>query len=129
MERFSITDSKVYPIPDGLDDLKGPGRGRIQLGLMLYWGPEKPLGFDLSDPSDVITAYSNILANATIDDCSRLVNKDLLIRYWSRLHIDRTHIRSVWDKKFDCLARKEHLNEDNRSAERSVEDTVIESAQ
>jgi hypothetical protein len=95
----------AYPAehPDSFDDLHGPSHGRLVLPLDVYWGPDRQKGFDLSNPADVVYAYSEVVANATADQQERMLNRKLLVKYWPELSIDVRRIRPAWEKAFPAL--------------------------
>ena len=101
-ERYRFADFKPYAVPDSLDELHGPDHGVITLPLTVYWGPITD-GFDLGDPSDVITAYSNLLSNGDLDIQREQLNRGLLIRYWQDLSLDFRRVRPLWEQRFKEL--------------------------
>ena len=101
-ERYHFADFKPYAVPDSLDELHGPDHGVITLPLTVYWGPITG-GFDLADPSHVITAYSNLISNGDVDIQRELLNRELLIHYWRDLHLDFRRVRPLWEQRFKEL--------------------------
>lgn len=103
-QRVRFQDAKPYEIVDSLDDLRGPTRGPLKLPVTLWWsGPHDT--FEASDPEDRAMAYSAVLSNARRDEIGTYVNRDLLIKDWPRLTIDR-RVVDLWSQAFPELAAR-----------------------
>jgi hypothetical protein len=92
-----------YVVPDSLDQLTGPRTGMVEIPVSVGWGPQRV--YDLGNPVDRQYLYQTVLSEAsTLDQLTRLVNKDLLIELWPQLHLPRYCVRR-WHTAFPQLAQ------------------------
>lgn len=97
-------------IPDSLDDLKGPDRGRIVLPISVDWGPPVKGGLDVANDAQLERAYSQIIANGNEQCQITYLNKKLLIEHWPRLAIEKWRVLPAWEKAFPILREKRILS-------------------
>ncbi len=93
-------------IPDSLDDLKGPDTGRLVLPVTVDWGPPVTGGLDIDNASQLERAYSQIIANGDEQCQIDNLNKDLLIKYWPWLSVEKWRVRPAWEKAFPVLKER-----------------------
>lgn len=95
---------QVMPVdmPDRLFDLKGSKEEVFDLPVTTYWGPRRD-AFDMRDEDDVIRAYTEIIGHGDSALQRRLLNPDLLKRYWNRLALDKRRVRTAWEARFPEL--------------------------
>lgn len=92
---------RYYEIPDSLEDLRGPGTGKLHLPIHVYWQPGSS-EIDLSNDIEVETAYQAVISEGARSDIETLLNKDVLIRVWPNLRLDARAAR-MWHKRFPVL--------------------------
>lgn len=98
--RVFYRDIKPYDAPARLEDLHGPGTGRVELPLHVYWGPQPTV--DLDTVGGVVKAYQATLREGRVADQVELLNRDVLIRIWPELMLpDR--VRELWEGRFPEL--------------------------
>lgn len=103
-ERYHAWQFMPFFMPDSLDDLHGTPDAVFMLPVTIYWGPRRP-PFDMTRPGDAIRAYTEIIGHGDLDTITTLVNRDLLIRYWPQLMLDRRRVRPAWETRFPELKR------------------------
>lgn len=96
-----LRDVKPYSIPRSLNDLNGPRTGVLHLPKSIYWAPG---GGDitLSTEGSTKLAYQSVIAEGTIDQQCRFLNKDLLIELWPHLSIP-SRAAHEWQERFPQL--------------------------
>lgn len=94
-------DFRVYDLPDSLDDLHGPSRGVVALPLHLNWAPGARR-FDLGRERSAHVVYRSVIAEGTVDDICRYLNKGLLVRLWPDLDLP-AKAAVVWQRRFPEL--------------------------
>lgn len=99
--RVFFQDVVPYEAPARLEDLRGPGEGRLVLPLRVYWGPEREC--DLGEPEDVVKAYQAVIREASRGDQEELLNAGLLVRIWPELILP-VRCRKLWEDRFPQLA-------------------------
>jgi len=99
--RVRMRDIRPYEAPDSLDELEGPYDGFIDLPHGVRWQADR-LGVDMSNPGWRRMAYQALLAEGTIDEQKRLLNRERLIEAWSTLSMD-PRIRDLWVERFPEL--------------------------
>jgi hypothetical protein len=98
-----LHESRIpYVVPESLDQLTGPRTGIVELEVPLNWSPQRT--YDLGNPDDRISLYTTVLSEAsTVEDLTRLLNKDLLLELWPQLRLPRYCVRR-WHTAFPELA-------------------------
>ena len=89
-------DSRPWAVASSLDGLTGPASGFLELPLHLNWSPRRR--FDLSVPGQLFAAYVAVLNEASEDELSRYLNRDLLIDVWPRLVLGAECARA-WEER------------------------------
>jgi hypothetical protein len=97
-----IADTKVYHVPDSLDDLRGPATGVLRLPLSLFWGPVH--SFDIGDDGLAQIVYQAVINEGTKEDLSTYLNRNLLIDLWPRLSLP-WRVYDLWESRFPELRR------------------------
>lgn len=95
-------DIVPYDVPSSLDALAGPKRGRVELPLVVYWGP--PRTFDVDDESDRASMYRAVIRVGRPVDQEAFLNRDLLLRVWPTIWLPE-RCRSTWETAFPELRR------------------------
>ncbi|WP_342318690.1 hypothetical protein [Corynebacterium mayonis] len=90
-----------FDVPDSLDDLQGPASGVLEVPHSIMWARSDYHTVDLSNDAAIVSAYREILGSATLEQLTRLVNKDHLVRLWPTTF--DTTIRNAWEESFDEL--------------------------
>ncbi|MBV7411775.1 transcriptional regulator [Dermabacteraceae bacterium TAE3-ERU27] len=103
-QRIRFRDIKPYDCVDSLDELRGPGAGVVTLPVTVYWSGASST-FDLSKERERASVYQAALANGTRERIAEFVNRDLLIKDWPRLALDR-RVVEMWEGKFPELAAR-----------------------
>lgn len=99
--RVRLRDIKPYDAPASLDELCGPYDGTINLPHSVRWQPDR-IDVDVSNPGWRRMAYQALLAEGTVDQQRRLMNRDRLIEAWSTLNTD-PRVRDLWEGRFPLL--------------------------
>ncbi len=97
-ERVFFRDVKPYAVVDTLAALRGPAGGMVRLPHWVLWTPGGQ-DVDLDTPGGVGLAYRAVLAEGSVDDIVRVVNRDRLIQVWDTLLLPR-RVRSLWEARF-----------------------------
>lgn len=100
-KRVFFADIKPYEIPDCLEDLQGPARGVVTIPTSILWAPGDNT-FELTDSGAKIV-YRAALAEGTVADQIKYVNRERLIELWPRLLLPR-RVQAMWEGKFPELA-------------------------
>jgi hypothetical protein len=95
-----FADTKVYHVPDSLDDLRGPATGVIHLPISIFWGPRR----DFDIPSAARPAYQAVINEGTPAEQQDFLNRDLLIELWPRLSLP-WRAYDMWEARFPELKR------------------------
>ncbi|MFJ4836378.1 hypothetical protein ACIP79_41775 [Streptomyces sp. NPDC088747] len=92
-------------LPGGLDDLRGPGQGVVELPLHVAWSGMT--AYDLDKPRQRMGFYRTVLHEGLREDLPRYLNQDLLLQLWPTLRtlVGRT-VRTVWEDAFPALAAR-----------------------
>ena len=91
-----------YIVPESLDILTGPATGTIELPTHLDWGPTSR--YDLANVEDATTFYTKVISEASnLDELTQFLNRDVLLRLWSRLRLPR-RCAELWNSAFPQLA-------------------------
>ena len=98
-ERYHAWQFMPFFMPDSLSDLHGAPDAVFTLPVTIYWGPRRP-PFDMTDPGDVVRAYTEIIGHGDLETICRLVNPHLLKRCWPQLMLDRRRVRPAWEARF-----------------------------
>ena len=101
-DRVFFRDVKPYEAPASLDDLRGPAGGVVELPHSVLWAPGGD-EVDLDQPGGVGLAYRAVLAEGSVDDQVRLLNRDLLLAAWRDLLLP-SRVRELWEGRFPELA-------------------------
>ncbi|WP_103063546.1 transcriptional regulator [Actinomyces qiguomingii] len=99
--RVRFRDVKPYDAPASLDELRGPYEGPIDLPHSVRWQADR-LGVDVSNPGWRRMAYQALLAEGTVTEQVRLMNRDRLIETWPVLNMD-PRVRVLWEGRFPQL--------------------------
>lgn len=99
--RVFFRDVKPYAIVDDLDQLRGPAGGVVELPHSVLWAPGGPY-VDLDEPGGRGLAYRAVLAEGTVEDLVRVLNRDQLIAMWPELLLPR-RVREMWETRFPEL--------------------------
>ncbi len=92
--------TRAFAVPERLEDLVGPGSGRLRLPDSVHWGPESSV--DLAYWDDVAKAYEATLREGDLREVHTIVNPTLLRRWWSQLFLP-ARIRQAWESRFPEL--------------------------
>lgn len=99
--RVFFRDVKPYAIVDDLNQLSGPVGGVIELSHSVLWSPGGPQ-VDLDEPGGRALAYRAVLAEGTVEDLERTLNRDQLVEAWPALLLPR-RVREMWQARFPEL--------------------------
>lgn len=94
-------DIKPYEAPSSLDELRGPHDGVIDLPHAVRWQADR-IGIDVGAVGWRRMAYQALLAEGTLEEQRRLVNRDRLIETWPILNMD-PRVRELWEGRFPEL--------------------------
>jgi hypothetical protein len=87
---------EIAQLPATINELHGPRHGVVDLPLQVAWSGK--VSYDLDDPSQHLSLYALLLAQAPARDLLELVNADLLIQLWPRLRrVVSPAQRRAWD--------------------------------
>ena len=100
-ERVYFRDIKPYAVVDGLDRLRGPADGVLELPHSVLWAPGGGR-IDLDRPGELRLAYRAVLNEGSIDDLERLLNRDRLVAVWSDLLLP-LRVLELWESRFPEL--------------------------
>ena len=95
-----FSDVVPYDVPSSLESLRGPAKGTVTLPLHLWWAPGP--AFDLTDRSDLLTAYRAIVRDGRTVDQEELLNARLLVAVWPELRLP-VRCRKAWEDAFPEL--------------------------
>lgn len=101
-DRVFFRDVKPYEAPASLDELGGPASGVVDLPHSVLWAPGGG-SIDLDQPGGVGLAYRAVLAEGTVADQVRILNRSLLLRVWPDLLLP-SRVRELWEGRFPELA-------------------------
>jgi hypothetical protein len=91
-------------LPADLAELRSPLTGMVQLPLGVYASGQAPArGFDMTNEAERIELYEIVLTDGTAEDVCRYVNREELLRLWTRLWLP-PHIRQVWEPRLGVVA-------------------------
>lgn len=96
--RVFLRDVKPYAIVEDLDQLNGPAGGVVELSHSVRWAPGGPY-VDLDEPGGRALAYRAVLAEGTVEDLERILNRDQLVEAWPGLLLPR-RVREMWQARF-----------------------------
>lgn len=99
--RVRFRDVKPYSAPMSLDELHGPYDGMIDLPHAVRWQADR-LGVNVSVVGWRRMAYQALLAEGTVEEQRRLMNRDRLVETWPILNMDR-RVRALWEGRFPQL--------------------------
>ena len=100
-DRLLYQDIVPYAVPSSLDALRGPAAGSLELPITVHWGPQRV--YDLASPHEVVFAYQQIVREGTSTDQESLLDRELLMRVWSRLILPE-RCQALWESTFSELA-------------------------
>lgn len=100
-ERVHFRDIKPYEAPASLDELSGPRDGVIDLPHSVRWQADR-IGVDVGVLGWRRMAYQALLAEGTVDEQRRLMNRERLIEIWPLLNMD-VRVRELWEGRFPEL--------------------------
>lgn len=101
-ERMLYRNTKVYAVPDSLDDLRGPNGGMLDVPQSIHWAKKGGSTVDLSTPGGRSIAYGAALGEGTIEDVCSIINKDHLIADWPRIP-KAIRTQQLWEDRFPEL--------------------------
>lgn len=101
-QRVFFRDIKPYAVPESLEDLRGPAGGVVELPHSVLWAPGDGR-VDLDVEGGIGLAYRAVVAEGTVEDQVRIVNRDRLITVWSELLLPR-RARELWEARFPELS-------------------------
>ena len=85
-------------MPDDVDDPSMPkASGRVQLPIHVRWSPPFDRVYDLDDPADRRSLYSQVLAEGTPDDVRWYIDVPKLVEMWDRVKLP-SHVRPLWEE-------------------------------
>jgi len=96
--RVRFRDIKPYDAPVSLDELQGPASGTVTLPLRLRWVPGAR-SYDVGEAGGARVVYQAVLAEGTVDDQRRYLNRDRLIDLWPVLNLDQ-RVVGLWEGRF-----------------------------
>lgn len=96
-----LRDVKPYAVSEGLDDLKGPADGVVELPHTVLWAPGGGR-VDLDEDGGVSLAYRAVVAEGTVADQVAILNRDRLVVAWPELLLPR-RARALWESRFPEL--------------------------
>lgn len=99
--RMRFADNKPYAVPASLDDLQGPNSGTLELPKSVFWAPGGNR-VSLSSEGSVKLVYQAVIAEGTVEEQKRFLNKDLLVAVWPHLSVPATAAR-LWQNRFPEL--------------------------
>lgn len=99
--RVYFRDVKPYALVDSLDQLSGPTGGVVELSRSVLWAPGGGR-VDLDEPGCLGLAYRAVLADGTVEDLVRTLDRDRLIAVWHDLLLPR-RVRELWENRFPEL--------------------------
>ena len=91
-------DVKPYIVVESLDQLHGPAGGAVELSHSALWAPGGGR-VELDEPGGTALAYQAVLAEGTVEDLTRVLNRGRLIAVWSELMLPR-RVREMWEARF-----------------------------
>lgn len=94
-------DIKPYDAPASLDELRGPAAGTVTLPLRVRWVPGDRT-YDVGNEPQAQIIYQAVLAEGTVEDQRRFLNRSRLIELWSSLNLDQRVVR-LWEGRFPQL--------------------------
>lgn len=99
--RVFFRDVKPYEAPDSLDELRGPASGVVELSHSVLWAPGGGR-VNLDEPGGIGLAYRAVLAEGTVQDQVRVLNRDRLTAVWDELLLPQ-RVRDMWEGRFPEL--------------------------
>lgn len=99
-DRVFIRDTKPYAMPDRLEDLQGPASGIVTIPKSIFWAPGDNT-FNLDDAGASIV-YRAALAEGTVADQTKYVNRERLIELWPQLMLPK-RVWDMWEDRFPEL--------------------------
>lgn len=100
-DRVYFRDIKPYEVVDGLDQLRGPAGGVLELPHSVLWAPGGGR-VDLDRPGELRLAYRAVLNEGSIDDLERVLNRDRLVAVWLDLLLP-FRVLELWEFRFPEL--------------------------
>ena len=99
--RVRFRDIKPYDAPESLDELHGPAAGTVTLPLRVRWVPGSR-AYDVGEIGGARVVYQAVLAEGTVEDQRRYLNRGRLIELWPDLHLDQ-RVVDLWEGRFPEL--------------------------
>ena len=100
-ERVRFRDIKPVEAPTTLDELIGPAAGEVTLPLRVRWAPGART-YDVARDPQAQIVYQAVLAEGTVDDQRRFINRNRLVALWPTLNLDQ-RIVTLWEGRFPEL--------------------------
>lgn len=101
MRHLRFRDVKPIEAPASLDELQGPAIGAVTLPLRVRWVPGDRT-YDVGETGGARVVYQAVLAEGTVEDQRRFLNRDRLIQVWPDLNLDQRVVR-LWGGRFSQL--------------------------
>ncbi|MFE4544126.1 ribbon-helix-helix domain-containing protein [Arthrobacter sp. NPDC056727] len=107
--RHTIADSLVYLVPGGLEALRGPASGTVQLPVHLDWGPDNV--YDVADDGSCAVLYQLTLQNSgSVDEMAGIINVGRLLALWPSMRLPDP-CRHLWETAFPQLPQHHESGE------------------
>lgn len=100
-QRVRFGDTKVFAVPESLDELRGPAVGPVTLSAWVYWAPGGST-FDVGTALGADLAYTAVLSEGNVEEVCQVVNADRLREVWGDLILP-TRCRARWVESFPEL--------------------------
>lgn len=94
-------DTKIFAVPESMDDLRGPAEGPVTLSAWVYWAPGDST-FDVGTPLGAEMAYTAVLSEVDACEICQVVNADRLREVWTDLILP-TRCHERWVQAFPDL--------------------------
>ncbi|OLT54427.1 hypothetical protein BJF89_16765 [Corynebacterium sp. CNJ-954] len=101
-QRVLYRTTKVYAVPDSLDDLHGPTGGMFNVPQSIHWAKKGGSTVDLSTQGGRSIAYGAALGEGTLEDVCTIINKDHLIQDWPKIP-KALRTQQLWESRFPEL--------------------------
>lgn len=103
-ERGLYRHTKIYAVPESLDELQGPAGGMMRLPQSIHWARKGGSTVDLATPGGRSIAYGAAMGEGTLDQVCSIVNREHLINEWATIP-KAIRMTALWEIRFDDLAR------------------------
>lgn len=96
--RVLIGDTKVYALPNSLDDLKGPDHGTVFLRHSVWWAASDG-HINIDTVGGIRLAYRAVINEGLEEDFVSILNPTLLKKVWKNLSVAR-RAQQLWEERF-----------------------------